>query len=144
VTTTADTAEISQLVADDKCRIKKVRLKASAGALKRGQVLAMNTSTNKWQALATSGSNGVNVARAILAKAVSDSTSEQDVEVYVNGVYRYDDLIWTNDQTPALKRQALEELADRGIHVQDPIWEVVETTTTTTTSTTTTTTTSTT
>ena len=137
ITETTDT-ELSQLVAGGTHESKKIRLKANCGDLARGQVLALNTLTNLWEALATSGSNGVTTARAILAEAVEDDTSAQDAEAYFVGKYRYDDLIWKNSQTATQRRTALTDLADRGIIVDRVYLEATETTTTTTSTTTTT------
>ena len=117
-----------------------MRLKASAGALARGQVLALNTSTNLWEALATSGSNGEATARAILAEAVSDAAAVQDVQAYFVGKYRYADLVWKNSQTATQRRTALLNLADSGIIVDKVYLEATETTSSTTTTSTTSTT----
>ena len=127
--------EVSQLVAGDTHELKEVRLKASCGALARGQVLAFNTNTNLWEALATSGSNGEATARAILAEAVSDAAAVQDVQAYFIGKYRYVDLVWKNAQTATQRRQALLDLADKGIIVDKVYLEATETTTSTTTTT---------
>jgi hypothetical protein len=135
ITQNLDT-ELSQLIAGGTHEMKKIRLKASAGALARGQVMALNTSTYLWEALATSGSNGENVARAILAEAAADSAAVQDVEAYFVGKYRFDDLIWKNGQTASQRRTAIVELADKGIIVDRVYLEATETTTSTTTTTT--------
>ena len=89
------------------------------------------------EALATSGSNGENVARAILAEAVSDDDAAQDAQAYMVGKYRYGDLVWVNAQTATQRRTALVELADRGIITDKTYLEATETTTTTSTTTTT-------
>ena len=143
VTENTDT-ELSQLVAGETAEIKRVRLKASCGDLERGQVLALNESTNLWESLATSGSDGESTARAILAQAVADDSAVQDVQAYFIGKYRYVDLVWKNGQTATQRRTALIDLADRGVVVDKVYLEATETTSSTTTTSTSTTSTSTT
>jgi hypothetical protein len=136
VTVNTETA-LSQLLADPVHIQREITVKAGAGALSRGQVMALNTSTWLWQALATSGSNNENVARAILAEDLDNNASAtQKAQAYLVGRYRYDDLVWANGQTAAQKRQALLELQDRGAVVDEPLLEATMTTTTTTTTTT--------
>ena len=131
VTENTDT-ELSQLIASGTHEQKPVRLKASAGALARGQVLALNESTNLWESLATSGANGVTTARAILAQAVADDSAVQDVQAYFVGKYRYTDLVWKNGQTATQRRTALLNLADAGIIMDKDYLEATETTSSTT------------
>jgi hypothetical protein len=125
--------ELSQLVAGDGCQQKEITLKAGAGALTRGTVLAMNTTTYKWCQLNTSGSTGENVARAILAEDAGSTSREAKAQAFFIGKYRFDDLVWPTGATRLQKDNAVKELADVGI-VTDEDFSTAATTTTTTTS----------
>lgn len=134
--------ELSQLVAKEGCIMKQVTLKVGAGALARGTVLEMvSTSGTTWQQLtAAAGTN----ARAILAQTVANNASATTKAwAYFVGLYRENDMVWPTGITSTQKRAAILGLADRGIIIDETIEEAAPTTTTTTTTTSTTTTTTT-
>ena len=128
-------SEDSQLIASDGCKQKPIQLKANVGALSRGTVMAMNTTTFLWEQHDQDGSTGVNVARAILAVDVEDDTAAQESIGFFIGKYRLDDLIFQTDITRIETAQAISELADVGIEIDESyIGTVTSTTTSTTTS----------
>jgi hypothetical protein len=49
---------------------------SASAAIERGQVMAFNTSTNKWVPYANSGSNGTGTPLAILAEKLDASASD--------------------------------------------------------------------
>jgi len=127
------TTELSQLIGGDGAQQREVTLKASVGDMSRGTVLAMSTTTYMWEQLNISGSNGANVARAILVEDVDDSSSTQKAQAFFIGKYRYEDLIWPSAISRNSRRNAIKELADVGIVIDDDA--LAETTTSTTSST---------
>lgn len=131
--TTAEQPYYRQLIAGSS-EEAHVELKASAGALERGTVLAENTTTGLWEALVPGGSNGTGTARAILAEDVANAAEVQRTRVYFIGKYFWKDLIWPEAITHAQKRSAVRDLRDRGIILDQTLSKVIgETTTTTTT-----------
>jgi len=81
------TTEVSQLVAGDGAQLKEITLKSTSGALTRGTVLAMNTTTYKWCQYDPDGSNGENVARAILAENAGSASREEKAQAFFIGKY---------------------------------------------------------
>ena len=140
VTVNTDT-EMSQLTAGATHEQKKIKIKASAGAMTRGTVLALNTSTYLYEQFNPAGSNGTDTPRCILAEDVADAAAAQEAEAHFLGKYREDDLVWPDSMTNAQKRAGILALQDRGIITDETFDEAVPLTTTTSTTTTTTTTT---
>jgi hypothetical protein len=134
-TISTEGTEQSQLLAGDGAQLKEITLKATAGALVRGTVLAMNTTTYKWEKLVPAGSGGAEVARAILAEDAGSTNREEKAQAYFIGKYRYDDLVFTDGVTRLQEDEAIKELQDVGI-VIDSDFSTAATTTSTTTSTT--------
>ena len=109
----------NQLVAGETFEIKKITIASGAGTLTRGTVLGMDSSTYKYKQLNPAGTDGTEVARAILAEDVDATSSDVKTIAYFIGKYRLADLIWPDGITDAQKKTALLQLQDRGIIVDE-------------------------
>ena len=114
VTSTADTAALKQLVAQDGAVMKRATI--SASNLTRGAVLEL--SSNKYIVLATAGN-----AAGILAEDAAAASADVKADVYVLGKFRYADMGWAT-MSAANKKTALEALQARGIIVDIDITTV--------------------
>lgn len=84
--------------------------------LEKKTVLAFNTSTLEWVAYDSAGSNGINIASAILAEDLDSTGEDKYAQIYAFGSFFEDKLIFasTSDSvTEAVKFQ----LGSRGVYV---------------------------
>jgi len=117
VTSTADTAALSELVAQDGAIMKPATMATTD--MVRGQV--MELSGNKYIVLATAGN-----AAGILVNDAAASAADVKGNVYVAGKFHYADLQWPT-MSAANKKTALEALQARGIIVDIDITTVTAT-----------------
>jgi hypothetical protein len=112
--------EMSQLTAQEGAVMKPVVLKADCGDLSRGAVIERTgAGTGQWQEVSTDGGGD---AAGILAEAVTNNAAElQTANAYVLGKFRTEDLIWPSGISPTNQRLEIEALADRGIHIEEPL-----------------------
>jgi len=137
-TSTADPNEFSALIASDETLQREITLKSTAGELTRGTVLALNTTTKKWEQAVVSGSTGTGTARAVLIDDAGSDTREEKAQAYFVAKFNYDALVWPTGATRLQIDSFILDLEDRG-SVVDRGFSTGLTTTTTTTSTTSTT-----
>ena len=116
VTETEETQ--SQLVAGETHEQKPITL-ASGEDRVRGAVLGMVTASYEYKELYPAGSDGTEVARAILVEDCDASGAATKTIGFFTGKYRLNDLVWPGGITDAQKNAAILQLQDRGIIVDE-------------------------
>jgi hypothetical protein len=115
--TETEGTELSQLVASDVHEQKPITVASGAGELQRGTVLGMVSGDYEYNILNPGGSDGTEVARAILLEDVDATSAAVKTQGYFAGKYRLSDLVWPGGITDAQKNAALLGLQDKGILV---------------------------
>ena len=136
-TSTADPNEYSALIASDETLQREITLSSASGSLSRGTVLALNTTTLKWEQVDAGGATGTTVARAVLIDLTAGSdTREEKAQAYFVAKFNYDALIWPTGATRHQIDVFILALEDRGSVIDRGFSSGLTTTTTTSTTTT--------
>jgi uncharacterized membrane protein len=73
--------------------IVNITIKSGEGALVAGQVLGIETATEKYVKYDDTAIDGSEVAQAILGDAIDTSSSDQLVSAYIRGAFKKDQLV---------------------------------------------------
>lgn len=115
--------DVAQYESEPDYNRDEVVLLAGSGATRPvevGQVLGQLTSGGKWKELATSGSNGDQVAKAVVVRAATAADgADGSVLVLARGpaILRKSQLVWPAGQNDAFKTARIAELLAIGIKV---------------------------
>ena len=131
-TSTADPNGYSALIASDEILQREITLSSASGSLARGTVLAVNTTTLKWEQVAAGGATGTGVARAVLLDLTAGSdTRETKAQACFVGKFNYDALVWPTGATRHQIDVFILAMEDRGSVVNRGFSTGLTTTTTT-------------
>ena len=133
-TSTSDPNLLNPIIASDETLQRELTLKAGAGALERGTVLGVNTTTLKWEQCVVGASDGTQTARAVLIDDAGSDTREIKAQAYFIAKFYFNKLIFPTGATRHQIDTFILALEDKGC-VVDRGFSTGLTTTTSTTST---------